>query len=101
MPARSRWRAAEESGGSSTSIAASGVATLNEMHISMILFDRMTQLDLGAPYEVFIRMPDTTVELVAKSRDVVVADGGLPSCRRRRSPMHVRRICCSCRADSA
>ncbi|HJW92134.1 MAG TPA: DJ-1/PfpI family protein [Thermoanaerobaculia bacterium] len=46
------------------------------MHISMILFDRMTQLDLGAPYEVFIRMPDTTVELVAKSRDAVVADGG-------------------------
>jgi len=42
----------------------------------MILFDRMTQLDLGAPYEVFIRMPDTTVELVAKSRDAVVADGG-------------------------
>ena len=47
------------------------------MHVSMILFDRMTQLDLTAPFEVFTRMPDTTVELVAKSRDAVVAEGGL------------------------
>ena len=43
----------------------------------MILFDRLTQLDLTAPFEVFWRMPDTTVELVARSRDAVVAEGGL------------------------
>jgi len=47
------------------------------MLVSMILFDRMTQLDLTAPFEVFSRMPDTTVELVARSRDAVVAEGGL------------------------
>ena len=43
----------------------------------MILFDRMTQLDLTAPFEVFTRMPETTVELVAKSRDAIVAEGGM------------------------
>lgn len=43
----------------------------------MILFDRLTQLDLTAPFEVFWRMPETTVELVARSRDAVVAEGGL------------------------
>ena len=32
---------------------------------------------LEAPFEVFTRMPDTTVELVARSRQPVVAEGGL------------------------
>lgn len=43
----------------------------------MILFPRLTQLDLTAPFEVFTRMPDTTVELVAASREPVIAEGGL------------------------
>jgi cyclohexyl-isocyanide hydratase len=33
--------------------------------IGMILFPRLTQLDLTGPYEVFSRMPDAKVHLVA------------------------------------
>jgi cyclohexyl-isocyanide hydratase len=47
------------------------------MRVSMILFPRLTQLDLTAPFEVFTRLPDATVELVAASREPVVAEGGL------------------------
>jgi cyclohexyl-isocyanide hydratase len=47
------------------------------MHVAMLLFDRLTQLDLTGPYEVFHRMPDTAVQLVAKTRDAVRAEGGL------------------------
>ena len=45
--------------------------------IGLLLFPRLTQLDLTGPYEVFIRFPDSDVHLVAKSPDPVVADGGL------------------------
>ena len=45
--------------------------------IGLLLFPRLTQLDLTGPYEVFIRFPDSDVHLVAKSSDPVVADGGL------------------------
>jgi cyclohexyl-isocyanide hydratase len=47
------------------------------MHVTMILFPRLTQLDLTAPFEVFARMPETTVELVAASREPVLAERGL------------------------
>ena len=47
------------------------------IQIGLLLFPRLTQLDLTGPYEVFIRFPDTDVHLVAKSLDPVVADGGL------------------------
>jgi cyclohexyl-isocyanide hydratase len=46
-------------------------------HIGMVLFPGLTQLDLTGPYEVFARMPDTTVHLVAASIKSVVADSGL------------------------
>lgn len=45
--------------------------------IGLLLFPRLTQLDLTGPYEVFIRFPDTDVHLVSKSSDPVVADGGM------------------------
>ena len=45
--------------------------------IGLLLFPRLTQLDLTGPYEVFIRCPDTDVHLVAKSLEPVVADGGM------------------------
>ncbi|MCY4454330.1 MAG: hypothetical protein OXC01_20530 [Immundisolibacterales bacterium] len=45
--------------------------------IGLLLFPKLTQLDLTGPYEVFIRFPDTDVHLVAKSPDPVVADGGM------------------------
>jgi cyclohexyl-isocyanide hydratase len=45
--------------------------------IGMLIFPRMTQLDLTGPYEVLARLPDTAVELVARSRDPVTTDRGL------------------------
>ena len=46
-------------------------------HIGMLLFPRLTQLDLTGPYEVFARMPDTQVHLVSHSLEPVVSDYGL------------------------
>jgi cyclohexyl-isocyanide hydratase len=43
----------------------------------MVLFPRLTQLDLTAPYEVFARMPDTRVHLVAADLTPVVSEYGL------------------------
>ena len=39
--------------------------------IGMLLFPRMTQLDLTGPYEVFARLPNTQVHLVASNLDPV------------------------------
>lgn len=47
------------------------------MHIGLLLFPRLTQLDLTGPYEVFARMPGATVHLVWKSLDAVTCDRGL------------------------
>ena len=45
--------------------------------IGMVLFPDLTQLDLASPYEVFCRMPDTRVHLVAASHEPVVTEYGL------------------------
>ena len=45
--------------------------------IGMLIFPRMTQLDMTGPYEVLARLPDTTVELVARTRDPVTTDRGM------------------------
>lgn len=47
------------------------------MQIACVLFPNFTQLDLTGPYEVFHRLPDTTVYLVAATPDPVVSEGGL------------------------
>jgi cyclohexyl-isocyanide hydratase len=47
------------------------------LQIGMVLFPKLTQLDLTAPYEVFARMPDTVVHLVAASTAPVPSDYGL------------------------
>lgn len=47
------------------------------MNIGLLLFPRLTQLDLTGPFEVFVRAPDTRVHLVWKSLDPVAADSGL------------------------
>jgi cyclohexyl-isocyanide hydratase len=44
----------------------------------MLLFPRLTQLDLTGPHEVFSQMPDTRVHLVAQSLEKVVSAYGLP-----------------------
>ena len=45
--------------------------------IGMLLFPRLTQLDLTGPYEVLARLPNTDVHLVAHSLDPVATDRGL------------------------
>jgi cyclohexyl-isocyanide hydratase len=47
------------------------------LRIGMLLFPRLTQLDLTGPYEVFTRVPDTQVLLVWKTLDPIEADSGL------------------------
>lgn len=46
-------------------------------HIGMLLFPRLTQLDLTAPFEVLHRVPDTSVHLLWKDREPVRAESGL------------------------
>jgi cyclohexyl-isocyanide hydratase len=47
------------------------------LRIGMLLFPRMTQLDLTGPFEVFSRLPDSEVLLLAKTLEPVEADSGL------------------------
>jgi cyclohexyl-isocyanide hydratase len=45
--------------------------------VGMVLFPRLTQLDLTGPYEVFARLPDTRVLLLAAGRGPVASEHGL------------------------
>lgn len=45
--------------------------------IACVLFPDFTQLDLTGPYEIFHRLPDAEVHLVAASGDPVSSEGGL------------------------
>jgi cyclohexyl-isocyanide hydratase len=45
--------------------------------IGMLIFPRVTQLDMTGPYEVLARLPNTTVHLVAHSLDPVKTDRGM------------------------
>jgi cyclohexyl-isocyanide hydratase len=45
--------------------------------IGLLLFPRLTQLDLTGPFEVFKRMPGATVHLIWKNLDPIRADSGL------------------------
>jgi cyclohexyl-isocyanide hydratase len=47
------------------------------MKIGFLLFNNLTQLDLTGPYEVFARMPEAEVFLIAKSLLNVCSDKGL------------------------
>jgi cyclohexyl-isocyanide hydratase len=51
--------------------------------VGMLLFESMTQLDLSGPYEVFSRMPDTKVLLLAPRVEWIKSEYGLrimPDC---------------------
>lgn len=53
------------------------------LRVGMLLYPRLTQLDLTGPYEVFTRMSDTNVHLLWKSLEPITADSGLtlmPTC---------------------
>ena len=45
--------------------------------IGLLLFPKITQLDMTGPYEVFTKFPGAQVHLVWKSLDPVTADGGM------------------------
>jgi cyclohexyl-isocyanide hydratase len=45
--------------------------------IGMLIFPRLTQLDMTGPYEVLARLPDTKVDLVARTLDPVITDRGM------------------------
>lgn len=45
--------------------------------IGMLIYPRLTQLDMTGPYEVLARLPNTTVHLVARTLDPVKTDRGM------------------------
>ena len=45
--------------------------------IGMLLFPRLTQLDLTGPFEVFAKWPDASVHLLWKTREPVAAETGM------------------------
>jgi len=47
------------------------------LQIGMLLYPRLTQLDLTGPYEVFSRLSNTRVRLLWKTKDAVASDRGL------------------------
>jgi cyclohexyl-isocyanide hydratase len=47
------------------------------LQIGMVLFPRLTQLDLTGPQEILARIPDVDVHVIAKTREPVVAETGL------------------------
>ena len=47
------------------------------MQIGLVLFPKLTQLDLTGPAEVFYRMPGAEVHLLWKTRDPVSSDRGM------------------------
>jgi cyclohexyl-isocyanide hydratase len=50
---------------------------LQQRIIGMLIFPKLTQLDMTGPYEVLARLPNTTVHLVAHTLDPVTTDRGL------------------------
>jgi cyclohexyl-isocyanide hydratase len=45
--------------------------------IGIVIFPRMTQLDITAPFEVFARLPNTRVHLLWKTLEPITSDVGL------------------------
>lgn len=52
-------------------------ASWAQCQIGMLLFPAMTQLDFTGPYEVFARLPDTAIHVVAKTHEPVRSERGL------------------------
>src|SRR3954469_18017013 len=52
-------------------------ATPPALHIGMLLFPGLTQLDLTGPFEVLHRLPGARVHLVWKDTEAVRAESGL------------------------
>jgi hypothetical protein len=52
-----------------------------QIQIGLVLFPRLTQLDLTGPFEVFARIPGIRVHLAWKRIEPVVGYVASPSCR--------------------
>ncbi|UZK68417.1 DJ-1/PfpI family protein [Sphingomonas sp. S1-29] len=52
------------------------MAERNPIHIAFLLYDDVTQLDLTGPAQVLSRLGNTTIDLVAATRDPVATDSG-------------------------
>jgi cyclohexyl-isocyanide hydratase len=50
---------------------------MDKIQIGLLIFPRMTQLDMTGPFEVFARVPNATVHLIWKKIEPVVCDTGL------------------------
>jgi cyclohexyl-isocyanide hydratase len=50
---------------------------MDKIQIGLLIFPRMTQLDMTGPFEVFARIPNTVVHLIWKRIEPVVCDTGL------------------------
>lgn len=50
---------------------------MDKIQIGLLIFPRMTQLDMTGPFEVFARIPSAVVHLVWKRVEPVVCDTGL------------------------
>lgn len=49
----------------------------SERLIGMLIYTRLTQLDMTGPYEVLARLPNTKVHLIAHTLDPVLTDRGM------------------------
>lgn len=47
------------------------------MHVTMLLYPRLTQLDLTGPFEVLARVPELSIQLVWKEQTAIVDASGL------------------------
>jgi len=56
----------------------SGRELITSTTIGMVLFPNLTQLDFAGPYEVFSRLPNVKVHLLAPSLDPIYSESGLP-----------------------
>jgi cyclohexyl-isocyanide hydratase len=54
-----------------------GESLAPQRHIGMLMFPRLTQLDLTGPYEVLARLPNTKVHLIGRTLDPVQSDRGM------------------------
>jgi cyclohexyl-isocyanide hydratase len=48
------------------------------LQIGLLIFPRMTQLDMTGPYEAFARLPGVKVHLIWKRHETVTSDTGMP-----------------------
>ena len=50
---------------------------MKTIRIGLLLFPRLTQLDLTGPFEVFAKLPDATVHLLWKTHEPITAETGM------------------------